>query len=64
MDRFECHKRAERKDAGENRGARGWREEREREKKVHKGVCNVYAINYCIWTSITLIDVNLPLIGK
>ena len=37
--------------------------EREK-KKVHKGVCNGYAINYCIWTSITLIDMHLPLIGK
>ena len=33
-------------------------------KKVHKGVCNGYAINYCIRTSITLIDMHLPLIGK
>lgn len=38
-------------------------DEKEREKE-DKGVCNGSPINYSIWTSITLIDMHLPLIGK
>ena len=63
MDRSECHKGAERKDAAENWGERGGGGKRER-KQVQKGVCNGSPLNYCIWTPITLIDMHQPLVGK
>lgn len=64
VDRSEYQKGAERRDGGKNRRERGvGGGQREREKE-HKGVCNGSPINDSIWTSVTLIDMHLPLIGK